>query len=169
MPKALRSACFYGETVVLEFEPDFSYLGLRILPTGHSFHLEVIVPGYAEIENSYPFQPKIVSERWRYRTAMSSGSARGLLSGFESRLHTAARFGRPASRAREAVAKLVTIAVVTGQDTRLLRRVLKKHGMKHPHAYSAQFRKALLNAIKLPGQRAIHACRLAVGTARSQH
>ena len=155
--------------MVLEFETDFSYLGLRIIPTGHSFHLEVVVPGYAEIEDSYPFQPKIVLERWRYRTAMSSGSARGLLSGFESRLHTAARFGRPASRAREAFAKLVTIAIATGQNVTMLGRVLKKHGLKHPHVYTASFRRELHAAIKQPKAMALYACRCAVGTARNQH
>ena len=169
LPKQLLSAFFYGDTVVLEYETDFGYLGMRLVPWNKSYQVEVLVPGYEEVEHAGPYPPTLHSSRWRYRTAASSGSFRGLMTGFESRLHNAARFGVPSSRSREAIAKLYTIAIICGMEIQLLRRSLRRHRRKHPHVYTRQFTEQIASALRNPRPQAIQACRRAVGYARDQH
>ena len=155
--------------MILEYESDFGYLGLRIIPTDPGFHLEFTVPGYEEVENSYPYAPALLQQRWRYRTTQPSGSAKGLLTGFESRLHSAARLATPTSRACEAIAKLITVALVTGHDTLLIKRILMKQGTRYPHVYAKAFHAELMHALKQPRTMAIRECQQAVGRARGLH
>ena len=169
LPDALKSAFFYGETVVLEYEADFGYLGLRIIPTQRSFQLEVIVPGYDEVEGCYPYPPSIYQDKWRYRTSQSAGSMSGLITGFQSRLCNAARYGLPKSRAREAIAKLFVIALITGQDQLLLRRLLKRHRKKFKRVYTDQFAANLKGALGSTRSTAIAMCQKLVGSQRSDH
>ena len=167
LPHALRSVNFYGETIVLEFESDFSYLGLRIIPVGRNFDLEIVVPGYEEIESFVLQPPALLTNRWRYRTAVSAGSTKGLLVGFESRLHTAAYFATPTARGREAVTKLLVLALVTGQDMAILGKIVVRHKAKYPLVYAQQFMQVVRGALKMPRESAISRRRQLVGQTRS--
>ena len=154
---------------MLEYEEGFNYLGLAVIPTGCSFHLEVLVPGYQEIEHCEPYPPLLYEDRWRYRTSKSSGSEKGLLVGFQSRLHNAACYASPASRGREAVAKLLAVAMVTGHNKTLVRHVFMKQAKRHPQVYAKEFVSSVVEALKRPTSIAIRLCRRQVGVARSQH
>ena len=59
LPVELRAANLYGESVILEYESNFSYLGLLIVPCQNYFEIEVLVPGYHEVECASGFEPQL--------------------------------------------------------------------------------------------------------------
>ena len=168
LPNKLTNANFYGESIILEFETKFEHLGLNLVPWGQSFHVEVLVPGYAEVEEFVIYPPALTRFRWRYKSTESAGSLRGIASGFISRLHTAARFGHPRSRGREAVAKLLVLAVLTRQHRPILRQTIKKHCKRYPAVYTAPFRTDVMRSLHLEHDDCISGLRKIVGQSRRQ-
>ena len=154
--------------MLLEFEVGLGYLGMELIPTTRGYQIAYLVPGYSDIEEGTQHSEVLFKSLWRYRTSRSAGSARGLLVGFLSRIHNAARYAYPLSRAREAVAQLVTIALLTGQCKDLLATAVKIFSMRYPHVFSKSFALQLTQAIRLPSQKAVRACRRIVGMARRE-
>ena len=141
---------------------------MGLVPTRRAFELAISVPGYSEIEECSGAQaPRLFTERWRYRSASSAGSRKGLTAGIESRLHTAARFAFPVHQAQTAIAKLLTIAAITGVEPVEMRRLVRKHAKRYPHIYSQWLERAARNAFKLQTAECIQQLRHAVGRARS--
>ena len=162
----LQKYDFYGASVLLEFEPDLDYLGMRVIPKEGYFELGLIVPGYQEIENFGDNMPELFDFQWRYRTSASSGSRQSLMSGFASRFHNAAILCYPANRAREAILQLMLIAMVTVKDVPRIRKLIKKQAARFPAVYAAQFVDECFFALKQRPEEAITLLRKAVGRIR---
>ena len=166
LPSQLLQRNFYGSSVDLDFELDLAYLGMTILPRKHNFQIGLAVPGYEEIESCHDETAVLRYSLWRYRTTRSAGSRRGLFAGFESRLHNAARLAFPPTRGREAIAKLLTIAILTGQDQMLVKQAVTKHSKKYPAIYGTWLGTHCQRAMMLEKHACISQLRRAVAKAR---
>ena len=165
LPRELFRLDFYGESVLLEFEVGLAYLGMEVVPIVGGYEIAVTVPGYDEIQEWFPLEPRLAKNRWRYRSSSSAGSRKGLWAGFVSRLHNAARYAYPSQRAREATGKLMCIGLLTGQSVTDIRNTVKRLAKAHPHIYKGWLEGALLRALKMPQQQAVYAMQRVVGHA----
>ena len=152
--------------MLLEFESDLAYLGMVIIPKRCNFEVGMQVPGYDEIEESTDSITSLRYSQWRYRTTNSVGSRKGLVSGFECRLHHAARLTHPHRQGQEAIAKILAIAVLTGQGSGILKRIVRKHSAKYPAIYNKWLRDWCYEALCKPTPECISMLRRAVARAR---
>jgi len=150
LPSALYDQYFYEEPVVLEDEPDLSFLGLQIHTCRLGVEAGLIVPGFDKLSacllggtGTGDLVQPLQNDMWRYRSPASAGSIGVLVSGFSARLHLAARLSFPVRRAQASVIMLFVICVVLRIPVKALMDLLKVHSMRYPSVYSPVVGRAL--------------------------
>ncbi len=135
LPEQMRHPDSYGSPVVLEPEPDLSYVGCIVHNMRTRLELEFKVPGFQELATTLGMGDPDSAEtfdnqRWRYRNGC--GDVRAVRSGTESRLCGAVRSSFPVVRAQAAVLKVFSIGVYLQHPSCELIRLLDKHARKFP-------------------------------------
>ena len=100
--------------MILEEEPDLSYIGCELKVGVSSVELLFKVPGYNELATEpglgdSNLRGHFCDQLWRYR--VGTADMRALRSGLESRLYGAARLSFPTHRAQAAVIKVPTFSI----------------------------------------------------------
>jgi hypothetical protein len=142
IPEHVLRDDFYGRHVVLEREPDLSYIASTLHIGSHHLELAFNVPGFSELATGLGFgdttlQTRFVDELWRYRVCKLD--VRAIRSGLESRLYGAVRLSFPKCRAQAAVLKVFAISLYIQYSSALLLSLLRKHARKFPFAYNHIF------------------------------
>ena len=159
VPQWLHGSGSYGSTVVLEYENNLRYLGVTLVPRRNAVGLRLQVPGYDELVD----HNELRDSRWRYRSPKAAASARMNLSGFVTRLHSAAVFGAPTSQAQMATAQLLALMVAIGHPVSNLSAVVCTLGKKFPAVYTDSLVKELAAALQPPRQACLWKLRSLVG------
>ena len=164
LPPVLYDLQMYGSTVILEFEPDLSYLGLELVIRHGSIKLALKVPGYCEILEHGPCKEPtdLIREKWRYRSPTAGCSPRNLLAGFASRPHMAARYAFPKRRSQAGVVQLFCVALVVGHTRVELRKLMNKHAKAYPMLYEPWLLRELRQAMITEHEDAVHLLRRCV-------
>ena len=132
---------FYGDSIVLEYETDLSYLGVQIVCRNGTYELKYMVPGYQDIAAQKRGEKavQLANEQWRYRSPAAGASQTHTITGLVSRLHLAARMAHPVKNARLAIVQLLAVYVQTDHARSRIWTAIKKQRRRYSKVYSLQF------------------------------
>jgi hypothetical protein len=158
LPQTVARPDFYGAPVLLEPEPDLSYVGCELHIMSRSMELSYKVPGFSELAREVGLGDKSTygsfsDHQWRYRVGCSD--LRAIRSGLEARVYGAARLSFPMHRARAALAKIYAMCIHLQYPSKLLYSLLSKHSRKFPDIYNHSFLNVLRTSVRLGGARGV--------------
>jgi len=142
IPSCVLDSGFYSSPLVLEVEPDLSYVGSTVHLIDHSLQLAYKVPGFEQLASDLGFSEfsasgSFIDESWRYRCGFAD--LRSLRAGLESRLLSAVRQSFPVHRSQIAVLQVFAISVYLSLPSSLMMSLLSKHASKYPNIYNSLF------------------------------
>ncbi|CAK0832692.1 unnamed protein product [Prorocentrum cordatum] len=133
VPSSLLDPGFYVDPVVLEPEPDNSFVGVKVLTDGLRVEAQYAVYGFPDIVVEAGSLRFPMHHKWRYRSGASGGSAAVKVAGLLGRMHQAIRLSYPIRRARRAVVQLAVVYLALGHDHKDLVGAMQTVGKRYPH------------------------------------